>query len=358
MRLSQSAATQLVRQLLGKKVDKLSAAELRVLVECFIEGGKHALSATNGTARQAAEAVHYAQQLRANARHQSARKTYRAKKPGEFLSPEWQRIERILTAHREQLAPKSGVLGFGPGYRVRGGVPQPERTATIYVEKKLPDEALPENQILPTVLKSAQGEIAVDVVELGKLELQADIGSSLGASPNNWGTLGLYARDAHNRVVALTAAHVASVAGAYYAPDPRHQQAAYLGDRLRVHRDGLDAAAVLVNNPPAPPYDVPGIGYVRTARPLGDNEYIGTRFYGAASGYLDGKVVNPRAYWQSENAYMILTTVPTARGDSGGALFDSDGHPVGLLKGRFDGPNRYSLFTPLSLALQGLNCYA
>ncbi|TGE26451.1 chymotrypsin family serine protease [Hymenobacter metallicola] len=348
---------QLIKQILGKKADKLSASELQELSACFLEGGRQALMALNGTTKQAAAALNYAQELRNNARRQFARKSTKPTQ-ATFSTPEWQRIQHILDANYDKLATWPGVLGSSPGFRICKSMPLTEKTATIYVQKKILSDKLPDTVLLPSVLSANGDEVSVDVVEVGEIQPQTLAGSSLGAG-GPWGTLGTYAFDNQtNRIVALTAQHVASRMTNYSSPRPGTPNTAPLGRLLRGSREGTDAAAILVDSPPGFPFHIAGIGQVRGWRPVHDpaDRNIGVRMHGAASGNLDGYIIAPRSTWYSPNyRNAILATTPTRGGDSGAALLDSNNFILGLLVGRAD---QYSLalFTPFNLVLSELGC--
>jgi hypothetical protein len=79
--------------------------------------------------------------------------------------------------------------------------------------------------------------------------------------------------------------------------------------------------------------------------------------FGAQSRLVAGQIRNPSVDLPSENlADAILVNIPSVKGDSGAALVDSDNLVLGILVGRFNGPEGGAVFSPIGPVLDALGC--
>ena len=75
-------------------------------------------------------------------------------------------INAVRERNEEAILNLPNVVGLAVGYKVRAGKPTKELCLIVYVEKKVPENELPEKDIIP---KEIEG-IKTDVVETGRIE--------------------------------------------------------------------------------------------------------------------------------------------------------------------------------------------
>jgi hypothetical protein len=210
----------------------------------------------------------------------------------------------------------------------------------------------------------------LDVVELKeKTGLAARIGDSLGpAGTEVFATLGTFANDEQKHAVALTAMHL--FAG---MPDPIGQQvqvtspagyftpgAPVIGRLTAGTRVGVDAAKILLDTAAVPSWEVAGHmvqGWRSVVLPADKNRPVWTA--GAISGVQSGTIDYALNSYQPLGLGRVLfVNIPTARGDSGAALFDSDTYVLGLLVGQVDveNPSSPRIFCDIGEVLLNLTC--
>ncbi len=79
------------------------------------------------------------------------------------------RIAAVRAASETALMQYPNVVGIADGIRMRGGAATGERALIVYVQRKVPEDQLPEGAVLP---KQIDG-IPVDVVEIGRVDALA-----------------------------------------------------------------------------------------------------------------------------------------------------------------------------------------
>ena len=82
----------------------------------------------------------------------------------EPLSVGEQRIAALQARHEAELLQYPNVMGMAPGICTREGKPTGEACLVVYVERKVPEAHLAENEILPSEIDG----VPIDVVEVGK----------------------------------------------------------------------------------------------------------------------------------------------------------------------------------------------
>jgi hypothetical protein len=370
---------EVVRALLGKRAESMSAKERDAIVRAFVDAGKGAVQARTGSLRDAAEAVRRAKELLADARMAMARAADPEEAPAPVTDDAWSLERRALSEARDDLSALPEVIGTSVGHRRRAGVETDERVVVVYVRRKLAPAELEKQRLeaVPRRLSSGRSEVATDVVELGEFEPLLDAGCSVGPQGSTRrGTLGVFAEEnGTGRMVALTAMHVTGrksfppgKAMTLCAPTGEE----VLGELLRGVRDGLDAAAVLVSPPAAGSRHITKIGQVRGRRPVSDSGDRGAavRMFGAKSGLVSGRIEDPSIdlellipkagslveFTKQKIRSAILVDIPSRKGDSGAALVDNSGLVLGLLAGRFKGSEGKAVFSPIMSVLHALKC--
>lgn len=133
-------------------------------------------------------------------------------------------IIRALAAqerHMNTLLALRQVVGVGTGFRVRRGKQTKEVCVQVFVNRKMPPEALSDHELVPEELQSLEGEsVGTDVAEVSTLDAQQDTaryrpvpgGCSIGPEASvSAGTLGGWACDnLDDTTVLLTNNHVIS----------------------------------------------------------------------------------------------------------------------------------------------------
>ncbi|ACY17176.1 hypothetical protein [Haliangium ochraceum] len=285
------------------------------------------------------------------------------------------RARHLLADDAAALAHMPGVLGAGLGPRQRGGEEFDELCVQVFVREKLAESELLRRGLtpLPARLGRRRG-LAVDVVELGHFERLAALGDSIGIERPRArggatkGTLGALAEDRWTRAtVGLTAMHVVADAepapaqAEVFMPSPRDGGALRLlgtvsGGSLR----GTDIAKIALCEPDRCHPLVPGLGRVRGWRPVSWPGDRGASVYmaGASSTCVRGRLRAAGVSLRSERLdSVLLVDIPSAAGDSGAALLDSEQLVLGFLVGRFRGPGgELAVFTPAQRALHAVAC--
>lgn len=333
------------------------------LLNAFVEAGLAAVRARAGTAAEASAAANTGRKLLATARRRVATLT-RPSVAGPLYSRNWTPFLRALHLHAPALLADPQVVGFGVGYRWRGGAPTDERCVNVYVRRKLARSTLRRNgRMLPRFLEIGAARVPLDVVEFGRLQRLHQGGTSIGPTGSGrWGTLGTLALDEMG-VVALTAMHVTGVTGSYPPGDGPAMAAPrggpLLGRLIRGTDVGVDAAKISVEGPAEWSFEIAGVGPVHGWRPLNLEGDIGTtvRMYGAVSGLVAGRIERTAVDLPDdglENA--ILVQMPSDFGDSGAALVDNQNLILGLLAGKAPALNGVSVFSPIGPVLARLEC--
>ncbi len=132
-------------------------------------------------------------------------------------------VNRTLAAqdaHFEQLAAKANVVAVGTGYRTRNGRRTKEICVQVFVRRKVAEQQLAAEAVVPDELPMTDGPVTTDVVELHLPEAQQDTtryrpvpgGCSIGPEATvSAGTLGGFAcDDTDSTIVQLTNNHVIS----------------------------------------------------------------------------------------------------------------------------------------------------
>jgi len=359
---------EVVRALLGKRAETMSAKERDAAVRAFTDAGKGAVQARTGNLRDAAEAMRRGKQLVADAREGMAR----ASKPGGpavVADRSWERQRRALRNHGGELKSREGVLGLSVGYREKGGVRTDERAVVVYVEEKKPRDSLSAAALIPERLQEGRQEIATDVVEIGRfVRQQLEGGCSVGPQGQKLqGTLGVFAkRKGAAGMVGLTAMHVTGRKGSFPPGDALTLCApsggAVLGLLLDGRSEGIDAASILVSPSAAGSFRITGIGDVRGRRAVSESgdQNAQVRIRGAQSGLLTGIITNPAQDLDlpdgAIHSAILVDEMDSQPGDSGAALVDEGGFVLGILAGRFEGGRRLVAFSPIMPILGELKC--
>jgi hypothetical protein len=76
------------------------------------------------------------------------------------------RAAAVLARHQDRLLGYPNVVGTAVGLRTRGGRPSDERCLVVYVQRKVPESELAEEEVLP---REVEG-VPVDVVEVGRVQ--------------------------------------------------------------------------------------------------------------------------------------------------------------------------------------------
>ena len=133
------------------------------------------------------------------------------------------RLRRAAAEWTDRLLQYPYVVGCGAGQREVGGRRTDEASLVVYVERKLPAEALRSEDMLPREIDTPEGKVRIDVVERLKPHLGVDNaqyrplegGCQISATANGGsGTLGAVMYDRTDaEVVLLTCNHVLTPTG-------------------------------------------------------------------------------------------------------------------------------------------------
>jgi hypothetical protein len=130
-------------------------------------------------------------------------------------------LSRLVTAYdrRGYILRNPDVLGYGVGYRVKGGVRTDEPALVVYVREGLKQrdpQRVARQRRVPTRVRlpgpDGQRWLPVDLVEAGVAELCASVSSAVTVcncgSPGEFGTVGWVARQANGTPVFCSCYHV------------------------------------------------------------------------------------------------------------------------------------------------------
>jgi len=288
--------------------------------------------------------------------------------PSVFSGAEWTSVLRAMRQHRHRLVRIPTVVGFSVGFRRRAGEAVQERCVIVFVRRKHPLATLVKRSIarVPKSLSyGTKGRVPTDVVELGRMRESFVPGSLIGQrSMKRVGTLGTFATDPNEGLVALTAMHVTGLRS-FDASSGSDDLFFFLEDETPLGRlllgtkTGIDAAKIAVHDPASALDRTPKIGPIQGWRPLslsGDRGSL-VRMYGAISGLVYGRIEEPLASLdETQLGSVILVDIPSADGDSGAALVDNQGFVLGLLVGETTGGPRWRVFSPIGPVLNRLGC--
>lgn len=79
----------------------------------------------------------------------------------------WDEVSRIQNKHESDLLKYSNVVGISNGFRIRDGKNTNERCIVVLVAKKVSEESLDKEDVIPKEIDS----IKTDVVEVGQVEI-------------------------------------------------------------------------------------------------------------------------------------------------------------------------------------------
>lgn len=138
-------------------------------------------------------------------------------------------IRRLRDTAEPRMLDLPGVTGIDVGRRQIGGVSTSESAIRVYVEKKLPREALPEDQRIPSELEGARIDVIEHTFELHHTAaplpdtarydpLQGGISIGPCPAPARAGTLGCCVRDATTKQTLMLSSLHAMVGGASWQP--------------------------------------------------------------------------------------------------------------------------------------------
>lgn len=298
-------------------------------------------------------------------------------KPGDpsiLVDPDWFWAEELFEKRREKLLAIDGVVGCGLGHRIKDGRETSEPCITVLVRRKVSEATLKKQsrKRVPRFVRDGKQRLPVDVVQLGRLERQAQIHAGVSIGPtgkSRSGTLGFFAQDMESDgIVALTAMHVS---GRYEYPAANSSAnvridfslkddagAPVFGYLQRGSRTGIDAAKIRLASPQDALPDIPKVREIRGWRPMvyPTDRGISVEMYGAKSSYESGYIVNPAISIPAESLdFAILAKIDSKKGDSGAALVDYEGYVLGFLVGSGRKHN-LAVFCPASLVLGRLKC--
>ncbi len=200
----------------------------------------------------------------------------------------WEWARRILHSRAARLREIPGVVGYSLATREIAGAPSDEPCLAVFVERKLDGHALRARgeRALPRKIGTGSRAIAVDVVELGRLQPHAATGAEA-------------------------------------------TRASLLGAEAAMTR--------LADGQPLP---VPGLGTLRAWRPtvFPEDGGMAVRLAGRVSGVQHGVLASPLAHLPGLGFDVaLLAHIHSAPGDSGAPLVDPEGLLLGFLVGRVTG---------------------
>lgn len=367
----EGGAASLLRGILGSRADALDMDTQTLLAREFTQAGRSAVLARVGTADEAASVLDFSRTLVSAARSRLASETAPGS-PSGYDGPHWAPITRAIEEQREVLRALPGIVGFGPGFRRRGGARVDERCVVLYVRRKLDPDQLKRGAAVPPTLRTSDGiAVPTDTVEFGTLRRQVNMGDRVGrAGKSGGGTIGVFAIDIVTKdPLAITAMHVGgnvSKATRFVCPPGG---SATLGRFVRGTLSPVDAAAISVTPPRVGLNQHPQAGVLRGWRPVtldGDKDIPVRLLAGKQGKVVHGQIVEPRASELDGLEDVILADIHSVDGDSGSALLDEDGFLLGFLVGRakaqphvkkkHPGLQTVRVFTPVSLVLDLLGC--
>ncbi len=295
--------------------------------------------------------------------------------PHHIVDPSLAWLEDALEKARPSLLSFAGVVGVGLGFRASKGEQTREPCITVFVKKKISPERLTKTKqrALPKFKRIDKRTIKVDVVQLGKLKPHVGIGADIGPAEKRLaGTLGVFARDTvSNSSVAITAMHVSGlrevpapgVTSVFFsAPSLLSNGASSNFARLvRGTMSQIDAAKLQLLNPQSTGGTIPGLGPIAGWRPLifpGDMQTT-VFMFGAVSGLKQGFITNTSMDLLNDDLKStIIVNIPSAPGDSGAVLVDSQRFVLGFLVGEGNSAlgQNLRIFCPAGLVFALLGC--
>ncbi len=320
--------------------------------------------------RKAVEQMSRAKQQLARARDEAARASP-VGSPAVYVDRKWREAYATLERNRARLLAVPGVVGFGVGYRRRGGELTKEPCIIVSVRAKWSParlRSLGRKRIPRTLLSSRGRRIPVDVLPVGRLRLHLLAGTSMGRmQPPTRGTIGAFAIDLETRSpVALTAMHVSDLNQyppggpvAFTAPSRLENGSRPLGLLRRGTRHGVDAMKVSVAVPGIVEPFIKAIGRVRGWRPVSVEADRGTavRMFGARSQLQLGRIEEPfHSLPEFGLNAAILVRIDSQPGDSGAAIVDNRNLVLGLLAGELTAFPGMRAFSPIGAVLSVLRC--
>jgi hypothetical protein len=305
---------------------------------------------------------------RARLRHELAR-TARPGEHGPVLPERLRWAGTLWRAQSSRLEPGFRSVGSALGFKVKDGAFTDTRSLTVFVRRKRTPGQLKQSGVrkLPRQVSSKRRQLAVDVVELGQLQRQVQLGDSLGRLvPRSKGTLAALARDMDTGAIgALTAMHVTGLrefpapgSGSPLLVTPSPFDAAggrRLGALRRGTTRGVDAA--LLSLEAAVTNQLPFIGPIAGWRPTTypADVGIGVWMVGATSGLQAGIIQYPHADVPGDQlSEVILVRIRSDLGDSGALLVDQNRFALGLLVGAYG--NGLRAYSSIALAQALLRC--
>ena len=295
-----------------------------------------------------------------------------------------------VVAEARSWAFTDGTRGFGIARRIRSGRRTRELTLKVYVERKLPRSEL--RVSAPRVLRVpwSRREIAIDVEEIGKMELHnemqrsmnpAKAGCAIANFSRTFGTLGCLVKEPDgSQLYILSAAHVIAnntfgIQGLVVVqPGVKGEPSRVIGRLQRwgeLHYDNtkktfnnLFDAAIATLIPDAALQEIHDLG-----RPKGYSLDVKkgdlVKKCGAATLKTEGRVVdadfscvfdyrNPddNQFYSAGFYRQVLCERISERGDSGAAVLDGQSRVVGLIVG---GAEKRTVFSRIGPILSRLN---
>jgi hypothetical protein len=323
--------------------------------------------------RKAAAAFVHARSKRDVARKKLASLS-RPGDPHHIVDPSAAWMEKALSKARKRLLGIEGVVGVGLGNRVRKGVQTDEPCISVLVSEKIPMEKVHERNLraIPKLTRVGKRTLAIDVVELGRLQRQVFVGADIGPAQDlHAGTLGVFARDiADDSACAVTAMHVsglAEVPNGSVASVPFSAPSRLAGNHGPLFADlvlgtmsRIDAAKLRLHMPRPPGGTIPGFGEIAGWRPLTFPGDLRTTvfMFGAVSELQQGFIANTSIDLPGEGLESaVLVNIKSTDGDSGSAMVDSQGFVLGFLVGAGDTQlGNLRVFCPVGLVFSELGC--
>ena len=369
MTANATPANELLRPLLGSRVDSLTSEEEKMLAETATDGCKFAVLAEVGTDQEASAAAAFFERMKRRALARVADET-RGGAPATYVHGDWLAVLAVIDDRKAELRALPNVVGFGPGYRRRDTITGGEHCLVLYVRRKLNPDQLRDrgSAALPTSMSADDGTtVPTDVVEFGSLRRQVGAGGAVGpVRSKSYGTVGAFAEDLVFRSrVAVTAMHVTGLDEPcdpplqLMSPPWGQDGAAVFGTLLRGTRMQTDAASIAIPDGASVTNQLPGIGMIAGWRPidLTVDYNAPVQLYGATSGFRRGVIVEPMIHLpQYDLESALLVDIDTRDGDSGAALLDASNLLIGFLVGRARVLDGLRVFTPASLVFTLLSC--
>lgn len=295
---------------------------------------------------------------------------------------EYDRISKICCEDYSTFIDFDNVIGIASGEKIVNGVYTKKSCITVFVEKKIPLDALDASTVIPPIYKG----IATDVVETGKItslsltdrKRPAFGGYSIGVSGSTAGTIACAAcsenKDSLNYYL-LSNNHVladenrASIGSVILQPGPYDGSSTGV-DIIGYLEDYEPLCFITPNRKPVNYVDC-AIARCDPKNISSEIEFIGTikgidkatpgmivKKTGRTSGLTSGKVLYTNAsitvgYDNGESLFVnqIITSAMSQPGDSGSLLLDEQNNAIGLL---FSGSDSISVFNPIDKVLSTL----